>query len=125
MSRVHNINKEDVVIEYDEFKFNRADNKLGTTISACHIASITESLADDQAVTNLEVVQAGAKDKEYLKKAIQEGFPEKEEECNPLIQPFHKFHLNISLVGQDKYKFLVFHDSDLRSRMVIPKILQN
>ena len=65
-----------MVLEYDE---NEAENELRAASSACHIASITESWTDDQSVTILEVVQVGAKDKEYqaLKKAIQEGFPEK------------------------------------------------
>ena len=73
------------------------DNEVGATISACFIASVDEEYIarfkeDDQAVTWEEIVRAGEKDSEYVsvKKAILDGFPEKLEECIPLIQPHHK-----------------------------------
>ena len=65
---------------------------MGAAISACYIASVEEDYIsrckeDDQAVTWSEIVKAGEKDSEYaaVKKAILEGFPEKLEECIPLI----------------------------------------
>ena len=79
------------------------------------------------AVTWEEIVRAGEKDSEYmaLKQAILQGFPEKLEECIPLIQPYHKNRINLSIVVEDKLEVVVYHDSDLRSRMLVPKPLRN
>ena len=81
---------------------------------------------DDMAVTWEEIVKAGESDKEYsaVKKAVLEGFPEKLEDCIPLIQAFHKNRHNLSVVVEDKLEVVVYHNSDLRTRMLIPKFLQ-
>ena len=106
--------------------------EVGAAISTCYISSVEEVYVsrckeDDMAITWDEIVRAGAKDSEYLavKKAILEGFPEKAEECIPLIQPFHKNRLNLSVVVEDQLEVVVYHDSDLRSRMLVPKALRN
>ena len=88
------------------------DTEVGTAITACHIASVEEVYVgrckeDNMAVTWEEI-------------AILEGFPEKLEECIPLIQPFHKNRINLSIVVEDKLEVVVYYDSDLRSRMLIP-----
>ena len=99
MSRVPNDTKEeDDITEFNEY--DKSDMELGATISKCYIATVTECCVstvgkcneDDQAVIIPEVVQAEAKDQEYLalKNTVEEGFPEKLEECSLLIQPFHK-----------------------------------
>ena len=106
--------------------------EVGAAISACYITSVEEVYVsrckeDDMAVTWDKIVRAGAKDNEYLvvKKAILEGFPEKPEECIPLIQPFYKNRLNQSVVVEDQLEVVVYHDSNLRLRMLIPKPLRN
>ena len=105
---------------------------MGAAISACHIASVEEAYItrckeDDMAVTWEEIVRAREKNGDYMavKKAVLDGFPEKLEECIPLIQPFHKNRLNLSMVVEDKLEVVVYYDSDLRSRMLIPKSLRN
>ena len=66
-------------------------------------------------------------DKEYtvLINAIKDGFPEKIDECTSILHPFFKCKLNFSVLSQDTKKFLIYHDSDLRSQMVVPKLLWN
>ena len=66
-------------------------------MTECCVNTVGKSSEDDQAITIPEVVQAGAKDQQYiaLKEAVQEGFPEKLEECLLLIQHFHKYWLHI------------------------------
>ena len=78
------------------------------------------------AVTLQEIVRAGEKDNEYkaVKKAVLDGFPEKLEECIPLIQAYHKNSLHLSVVVEDKLEVVVYFDSDHRSRMLIPKSLR-
>ena len=82
---------------------------------------------DDMVVTWEEIVRAGEKDSEYMavKQAILQGFPEKLEECIPLSQPYHKNRINLSIVVEDKLEVVVYHDSDLGSRMLVPKPLRN
>ena len=79
------------------------------------------------AVTLQEIVRAGEKDNEYrtVKKAMLKGFPEKLKECLPIIQPFHKSRLNLSIVKEGDNEVVVYYDSDLRSRLLIPKLLRN
>ena len=60
-----------------------------------------------------------------IKKAILEGFPERVEECIPLIQPYHKNRINLSIVVEDQLEIVMYHDSDLRSRILVPKALRN
>ena len=107
-----------------------SDTELGAAISACYIDRINEDQAfstEDQAVTIEEVVRAGLKDPEYtaLKAAIQQGFPEKKEECPPILTPYYNHRINITVVSQNDQEFLVFNDSKLKSRMIIPKALRN
>ena len=92
-----------------------------------NVTYVSRCKEDDMAITWDEIVRAGAQDSEYsaVKKAILEGFPEKPEECIPLIQPFYKNRRNLSVVVEDKLEVVVYHDSDLRSRMLIPKSLRN
>ena len=79
------------------------------------------------AITWEEIIKASEKDAEYMavKKAVLDGFPEKLEECIPLIQAYHKNRLNLSVVVEDKLEVIVYYDSDHRSRMLIPKSLRN
>ena len=37
-----------------------------------------------------------------MKNAVLDGFPEKLEECIPLIQAYHKNRLNLSMVVEEK-----------------------
>ena len=121
----------DTLLDIDEM----SDTELGAAISACYISSIDECYVnnvgkmpeDDQAVTIPELVKEGAKDDQYqaVMKAVKEGFPEKVEECSQLIQPFYKIRRNVSVVCQDDMEFLVYHDSDMRTRLVIPKLLRS
>merc|ERR1712082_82114 len=123
----------DQLLDVDEF-LDEEDAHLGAAISACHISSVEECFVnsigkcpeDDQAVTFPEIVQEGKKDPQYtaLLEAVRGGFPEKEEECSALIQPFWKCRLNISVTHQGELEFLVYHDSDLRTRIVIPRSLR-
>ena len=133
MSRVYNTEGgEGEYEEIDDISEYESDMELGAAISACYIASVEEVYVsrckeDDMAITWDEIVRASAQDREYsaVKKAILEGFPEKLEECIPLIQPFYKNRRNLSVVVKDKLEVVVYHDSDLRSRMLIPKPLRN
>ena len=112
-----------------------SDTELGAAISACHITSVDECYVNsigkmpenDQAVTIPELVHEGAKEKQYkaVMKAVKEGFPDRAEECTQLIQPFFKIRLNILVVCQDDMEFLVYHNSDMRTRLVVPKSLRN
>merc|ERR1712082_28712 len=79
------------------------------------------------AITITEIAKVGKEDKVYtaLKKAVLEGFPEKLEDCIPLIQPYHKNRYNITVVKEDNNEVLVYFDSALRSRLIIPKALRN
>ena len=74
-----------------------------------------------------EIVRAGEKDSKYMavKQAILQGFPEKMDECIPLMQPFHKNRINLSIVVKDKLEVVVYHNKDLRSRMLISKSIRN
>ena len=128
MSRV--FGEEEETEENSELEELDSDTELGVAIGSCYIDHINEEQVfslEDQAVTIQEVVQAGLKDPVYrvLMAGIKSGFPEKLEECPPLIAPYHNHHINISTVNQDDLEFLVFHDSGLRSRMIIPKALRN
>ena len=88
---------------------------------------ISRCKEDDQAVTWEEIVKAGEKDSEYttVKKAIMECFLEKLEERIPLIQPYHKNKLNISVVTKNQLKVMVYHDSNLKLRILVSKALRN
>ena len=115
--------------DYNEFESN---NEVGAAISACYIASVEEVYInrckeDDVAVTMEEITRVGKADSEYMavKKAVLEGFPEKLEECIPLIQPYHKNRQNISVVKEGDIEVLVYYDSSSWSRLVIPKALRN
>ena len=57
--------------------------------------------------------------------AIEDGFPVKIDKYIPILHPFFKCKLNFSVLSQDTKKFLIYHDSDLRSQMVVPKLLWN
>ena len=87
---------------------------------------ISRCKEDDMAVTWEEIVRAGEKDVEYMavKNAMLDGFPEKLEECIPLIQAYHKNRFNLSVVVADKLEVVVYFDSDHRLRMLIPKSLR-
>ena len=131
MSRVYD-QEEGEYTPLDNFSEYKLDTEVGAAISACYIASVEEVYVsrckeDDMAVTWEEIVRAGEKDSEYMavKQAILQGFPEKLEECIALIQPYHKNRINLSIVVDDKLKVVLYHDSDLRSRKLVPKQLRN
>ena len=54
-----------------------------------------------------------------------EGFPEKLEECVPILQPFHKNRLNLSIVKEGDSEIVFNYDSESRLRLLIPKPLRN
>ena len=54
-----------------------------------------------------------------------EGFPEKLEECVPILQQFHKNRLNLSIVKKADSESVIYYDSESRSRLLIPKPLRN
>ena len=131
MSRVHENMEED---ENNEVRDDEvwSDNEVGAVISACYIADVEEVVInrcqeDDMAVTMEEIARLGKEDKEYtvFKKAVLDGFPEKLEDCVPLIQPYHKNKHNITVVVEDNNEVLVYFDSASRSRLIIPKALRN
>ena len=127
MSRIYD-GEEDNNIDQDDYNEYKSDNEVGAAISACYIDSVEEQYVsrckeDNQAVTWLEIIQAGEKD--AVKKAILEGFPEKLKECIPPIQAYHKSQLNLSIVTQDDLEVTVYYDSYSRSRMLIPRSLRN
>ena len=78
-------------------------------------------------ITLPEIVKVGTKDREYttLIKAIKDEFPDSIDECIPLLHPFFKIKMHFSVIFQDGLELIVYHDSDLRSRMVIPQTLRN
>ena len=41
------------------------------------------------------------------------------------LQPFFKVRLNIFEIHQDNLEFLVYHNSDLRTTLIIPRSLKN
>ena len=91
-------------VDYNEFE---SDNEEGAAISTCYITSVEEVYVSrckevDINVTIQEIAWAGEKENEYkaVKKAVLEGFPEKLEECVPIIKPFHKNRLNLSIVKE-------------------------
>ena len=129
MSRVHENNGEDIEVGDDE---HWSDNEVGAVISACYIVDVEEVVLnkcqeDDMAVTMEEIARVGKEDKEYtaLKKAVLDGFPEKLEDCIPLIQPYHKNRHDITVVKEYNNEILVYFDSASRSRLIIPKALRN
>ena len=96
MSRVYH-REEGEYINMDDYSKHESDTEVGTAISTCFIASVEEVYIpwckeDNMAITWEEIVRAGEKDNEYMavNQAILQGFPEKLDECIPLIQPFHK-----------------------------------
>merc|ERR1712082_254703 len=119
MSRVH---ENDGEVENDK---HWSDNEVVAVISACYIADMEEVVLnkcqeDDMAVTMEEIARVGKEDKEYtaLKKAVLDGFPEKLEDCIPLIQPYHKNRHDIMVVVEDNNEVLVYFDSASRSRLL-------
>ena len=81
---------------------------------------------EDQAVTIPEQAQEGLKDKQYkaVMEAVKQGFSEKEEKCTQQLLPFYKIRQNIAIINQDELEVLVYHDSDRRMRLVIPRSLR-
>ena len=131
MSRVLK-NEEEVEVNESSEDEVWSDNEVGAMISACHVPDVEEVIInrcqeDAMAITTAEIAKVGKQDKEYstLKQAVLEGFPEKLEDCTPLLQPYHKNRQNITVVVEDDNEILVYYDSESRSRLIIPKALRN
>merc|ERR1712239_90681 len=131
MSRVYENREDNEVYEVEEDEV-WSDNEVGAVISACYISDVEEvvlnrCMEDDMAITIAEIAKVGKGNKEYsvLKKAVLEGFPEKPEDCVPLLLPYQKNRHNITVVVEDNNKVLVYFDSESRSRLIVPKLLRN
>ena len=79
------------------------------------------------AVTRQQLMTAGTKDKEYtaLMDIIKKGSQISLEEFIPLLHPHFKLKDHFSVMYQDDLEIIMYHDSNLRTRMVIPRSLQD
>ena len=120
-------------IQYIEGKQNDTPDCMSRKYGESDIPSLDDVIinhvgisAEDQAVTIPELAQEGAKDPQYMAVlgAVKTGFPDKEEECTQQLLPFFKIRGNIAIIAQDELEILAFHDSEGRTRLVVPKSLR-
>ena len=131
MSRVHENNSKSLNPE-EELE---TDVKVGAAVTACYITSIDKQSdqymnrcqTDNMAVNFHQLFTAGKKDKEYttLLEAIKTGFPETLDKCIPLLHPYFPKKEHFSIIIEDDMEIITYHDSDLKTRMVIPRSLRN
>lgn len=82
---------------------------------------------DEPVVTLEDIARSGKADPEYsaLTEAIVGGFPEKKEECQPILAPFLKDSKRLTIVKEGNTEVVVFHDSEARQRIFVPRELRS
>ena len=88
----------------DKFKIVFAGSERCSGAESHYAPIEGETLGVVWSLEKARMFTLGCPDAEYMavKKAVLDGFPEKLEECIPLIQAYHKNKFNLSVVVEDK-----------------------